>query len=95
MPEIKKKCHWYDDENRPKCTILSEFVCKKGKCTFYETDAQYKARNDKFINRHGAMKMCGRCKEIKPIEEFGRKARNSDEIDIYCRKCNRERKKRK
>lgn len=34
-------------------------------------------------------KRCSRCKEIKPITEFGRDSRNKDGLLIYCRDCKR------
>lgn len=49
MPEIKKDCHWRKLRPRPECKILSEPVCAKtGKCTFFETEEEFKARQKAF-----------------------------------------------
>ena len=32
-------------------------------------------------------KRCARCKEMKPITEFGKDRRNKDGLNIYCRPC--------
>jgi hypothetical protein len=33
------------------------------------------------------MKLCGRCKISKPVEEFHRRAVNSDGLTSYCKEC--------
>ena len=34
-------------------------------------------------------KRCSRCKEIKPVSEFGKDRRNKDGLLIYCKSCKR------
>lgn len=35
---------------------------------------------------------CPRCKETKPVSEFGKQSQNSDGLAAYCKPCDRERK---
>lgn len=36
------------------------------------------------------MKTCGRCKQTKPLDEFGANKRNPDGLNRYCKECARE-----
>lgn len=93
MPEVKKDCHWHKSRPRPSCGILSELVCKKKKCSFFETTDEFKARQKEFEKKHGkrkAVKRCSRCKEVKSITEFSARKNTEDGLDCYCRECNRE-----
>ena len=59
MPFIKNtdraKCVWHRLKNgKPHCAILTEMCCyKKNKCSFYETEEDYKVRQADFKERHG------------------------------------------
>lgn len=94
MPKIKKDCHWYDDVPKPKCGILGELMCdKKERCSFYETEEQFRTRQKRFAERTGRTqktKQCRQCREVKDIIEFGMKNLSSDGRDYYCRDCSRE-----
>lgn len=89
----KINCHWHSDEPRPRCTILTELVCKKGKCTFYETEMQFKKRQEAFEKKHGRLgesKLCKKCGNVKNIEEFGRSLSAPDGREGVCLECRRE-----
>lgn len=91
MAEIKKDCYWYDDAAKSKCGVLRELVCKdKYKCSFFETDEVFKARQKRFEEISGMtqkMKQCSHCRKVKNLAEFGSKAASADGLDCYCRTC--------
>ena len=50
MNEVKCDCHWWLHKGMSPegCGALSNLQCKlNGKCSFYETEEQYKARIEK------------------------------------------------
>ena len=36
------------------------------------------------------MKQCTKCKEMKSIEDFGKRKRNNDGYDTTCKQCRKE-----
>lgn len=52
--EIKEDCYWYKQKTRwqKECRVLVSLQCKNnGACSFYETEAEYKARQKRFSKR--------------------------------------------
>ena len=91
--EIKENCHWHSNEPRPRCGILSELVCKNKKCSFYETEKEFKKRQEAFEKKHGRSgesKLCKKCGVVKSIEEFGRNLSSADGREYVCLECRRE-----
>lgn len=52
---IKTDCHWWVNKKRSHkegCACLICLKCAKGDCGFYETEEEYKARQEKFKREH-------------------------------------------
>lgn len=50
--EPKYNCYWYNGLRR-ECGVLNCLNCTNGKCSFYETEAEYKERQKKYNNEIG------------------------------------------
>ena len=49
---IKERCHWFNSRYSSGCGALKDLQCEaNGKCSFYETEQQYKKRQAKFKER--------------------------------------------
>lgn len=53
---VYKDCHWWS-LRRPShlegCAVLTCLLCAiRGKCSFYETNEQYRERQDNFARKH-------------------------------------------
>ena len=97
MPEIKTGCNWYSDEPRPRCTLLTELVCKKKEsCSFCESEASFQKRQRDFVEKHKDLvqvKKCSGCHKTKPLTEFCMKTSTGDGLNTRCRDCEKERAK--
>lgn len=51
---IKKDCYWLkiSSRGRKSCGVLNCLKCKlNGTCSFYETEPEYEARQERFLER--------------------------------------------
>lgn len=58
MGVIREDCYWYKHKMRGQrgCGVLNCLQCKvNGACSFYETEADYEARQDKFDEKQKAI----------------------------------------
>ena len=94
MAKIKKNCVWFRTESREGCGIMTDLVCsKRDKCSFYETELQFEKRQKRFLDKHQAdasKRVCGKCRKLMNICEFGRNSSAADGIDRYCRECRKQ-----
>lgn len=52
--KIKRDCYWYRHKMRGQrgCGVLTCLQCKlNGTCSFYETEPEYEARQERFLER--------------------------------------------
>lgn len=92
--KVKTNCNWYRARPRSECKVLGELVCaKKEKCTFFETETDFKARQksfEKICGKGQHTKKCSRCHIVKDVGEFTKHKGSADGLDCYCRECKKE-----
>lgn len=69
MSQIKEDCYWYKHKMRGQrgCGVLNRLQCNfNGTCSFYETEAEYEARQQAFDEKQNN-KLRIRC-GLAPIE---------------------------
>ncbi len=94
--KINTGCVWYSKNSASGCRIMTELICAERKCSFCETEKDYKERMRIFRETHSDMnekKVCEKCRQFKDFEEFNFSSASKDGRERYCRECKAEMKK--